>query len=52
MRKYVLQALYQWLMSGNDVNEIEIQFLKEFDFKKKDVEYFRKKLHGVPAQLD
>ena len=51
-RKYALQALYQWMISGNDINEIEIQFLKEFNFSKVDIEYFRGLLHGVPTQLD
>jgi len=50
-RKLALQALYQWLMSGTDLVEIEAQFRVANDMGKIDVEYFCRLLHGVPATI-
>ncbi len=50
-RKLALQALYQWLMSGSDLAEIDAQFCVANDMSKVNNEYFRRLLHGVPAQL-
>lgn len=50
-RHYALQALYQWQISRNALNDIEAQFRAEFDFSKTDVEYFQALLHGVPQHL-
>lgn len=50
-RHYALQALYQWQISRNALNDIEAQFRTEFDFSKTDVEYFQALLHGVPQHL-
>jgi N utilization substance protein B len=46
-RKLALQALYQWLMSGTDLHEIEAQFRTINNMSKVDVEYFCELLHGV-----
>lgn len=51
-RKKALQALYQWRLSGNDLNEIEVQFHDEQDMSKVDLDYFHELLHQVPAQVD
>lgn len=50
-RHYALQALYQWQISRNPLNDIEAQFRTEFDFSKTDLEYFQALLHGVPEHL-
>lgn len=50
-RKLALQALYQWLMSGTDLIEIEAQFRVANDMTKVDNEYFCRLLHGIPAQV-
>ncbi len=50
-RKLAVQALYQWLMSGSDLFEIEAQFRVANNMDKVDVEYFCRLLHGVPANL-
>jgi len=50
-RKLALQALYQWLMAGSDLSEIEAQFRVANDMSKVDEEYFCRLLHGVPATL-
>ena len=51
-RRFALQALYQWQLSGNDLSEIELQFRRDNDMKKVDREYFSELLHGVPANVD
>ena len=50
-RKLALQALYQWLMSGSDLSEIEAQFRTVNDMDKIDSNYFCRILHGVPKEL-
>jgi N utilization substance protein B len=50
-RKLALQALYQWLMSGHDIHEIEVQFRVANNMEKVDTDYFCKILHGVPEHL-
>lgn len=51
-RHYAMQALYQWHMSGSDLNKIEAEFRTDYDMKHVDVEYFHEILHSVPGQLD
>lgn len=51
-RHYGMQALYQWLMAGAALSEIEAQFRDEYDFSHVDLEYFQALLHGVPARVD
>lgn len=50
-RSFAMQALYQWHMAGQAINEIEAQFYVDNDFSKVDTEYFKAILHGVPAQV-
>lgn len=50
-RKLALQSLYQWLMSGTDLIEIEAQFRAVNNMDKVDQAYFSKLLHGVPGNL-
>jgi len=47
-----MQALYQWDLSGNNLSDIEVQFLQDEDFSKADKDYFHELLHEVPARLD
>ncbi len=51
-RQLLLQALYQWQMSGADVTEVEAEFRTDNDMSKVDGEFFTEVLHGVPRQLD
>ena len=48
-RSLAMQALYQWHMAGQSLNEIEAQFRVDNDFSDVDAAYFREILHGVPA---
>ena len=50
-RESALQALYQWQLTGQDLRQIEAQFLAEKDASRFDVEYFHDLLHGVPGHL-
>ncbi|WWO97436.1 MAG: transcription antitermination factor NusB [Candidatus Dasytiphilus stammeri] len=46
-REYVLQALYAWQLSGNDIADIESQLFFQPDTKQIDILYFTELLRGV-----
>ncbi|MET1078960.1 MAG: transcription antitermination factor NusB [Pseudomonas sp.] len=48
-RTLAMQALYQWQLAAQPINEIEAQFRVDNDFSTVDSAYFREILHGVPA---
>jgi transcription antitermination protein NusB len=50
-RHHAVQALYQWQMTGQNVAEIDSQFLAEEDINNFEVAYFREILHGVPSHV-
>ena len=50
-RKLALQALYQWLMSGSELHEIEAQFRVANNMVKVDSDYFCRLLYGIPEQV-
>jgi len=50
-RRFALQALYSWMMSDNDLRDIEIHFLTEHSDVKFDIEYFRLLLHEIPPRI-
>lgn len=47
-RRFLVQALYQWQISGSDLAQIEAEFRTDNDMSKVDLEYFHELLHGVP----
>ena len=51
-RRLALQAIYSWQLSGNNVSEIELEFLTNHDIKGVDVEYFKALFSGVVASKD
>lgn len=51
-RKLALQSLYQWLMSGTELTEIEAQFAAINNMDRVDVDYYRRLLYGVPSHID
>lgn len=51
-RKAAVQALYQWQMAGQDLKEIERQFLEEERLKDAQKSYFVELFYGVPKNLD
>lgn len=51
-RWFAVQALYQWQLTGQNLNDIEQQFLAEEAIGKCDIEYFRELLYRIPKHLD
>ena len=50
-RHYGMQALYQWQISRNALQQIENQFRAEYDFTQVDLEFFQELLHNIPRRL-
>ena len=51
-RRRALQALYQWQMTGQDLCDIDRQFLEEQEMGKVDIDYFKELLHQIPKLVD
>lgn len=51
-RQAALQALYQWQMTGQNLSEIERQFVEEDRLKDVQKSYFSELFHAIPEQLD
>ena len=51
-RRFALQALYQWDLSGTDLRDIRSQFLVEEDFARADKPYFIELLSKAPNNID
>ncbi len=51
-REFAIQAIYQWQVSGNEIQEIIEQFLQEKNLKSFEIEYFQDLLRGVITNLD
>lgn len=51
-RRYVLQALYAWVLSANALSDIEAHFLMDHATEEFDREYFQALLHEIPKQVD
>lgn len=50
-RRSAVQALYQWQMTGQNLGEIERQFLEEERLKNAQKSYFIELFYGVPKNL-
>jgi N utilization substance protein B len=50
-RSLAVQAVYQWQMAGQNVQDIVNHFLTEHADKKVDTDYFRELVVGVPGEL-
>ena len=50
-RRAALQALYQWQISGQSMNEVESFFLANTNFKRIDVDFFSALLYGINDRL-
>lgn len=48
-RHYGMQALYQWHMTQNPLQDIEEQFLTDYDFTNVDKDYFHELVFKVPT---
>lgn len=51
-RRFLLQALYEWQISGNPINEIEAALMLKMNPKKVDVKYFHEAIHAIPNKVD
>jgi N utilization substance protein B len=51
-RKLALQALYQWLMTDQELYEVEAQFRAINNMDKVDSEYFTKLLREIPKNIE
>ena len=51
-RRYAMQALYQWDLSGTDLPLIRRQFLEAEDFSRADKRYFIELLSEAPKRID
>lgn len=51
-RRYAMQALYQWDLSGEQINVIRKQFLEAEDFSRVDKSYFNKVLKDVSDTIE
>ena len=50
-RHLLVQALYQWQLTGSDVGSIEAEFFTDHKMDQVDTEYFRELLHAIPRQV-
>lgn len=50
-RRIALQALYQWMIAGNDLADIQAQSQVNNNMSKVDEPYFIDLLHGIPKQV-
>lgn len=46
-RECAVQAIYSWQLSGNNIADVEYEFIAEQDMSGVDVTYFRELLSGV-----
>jgi len=51
-RRFALQALYQWDLSGTALHDIRNQFLESEDFSKTDQDYFIELFNNVTKEVD
>jgi N utilization substance protein B len=51
-RKLTLQALYSWLISKNELRDIELHFLIDNAATRFDIEYFKTLLHDIPLKIN
>ena len=46
-RQFAVQALYSWLLTEQNVSDLEVHFITEHDMEDADVSYFQEILHFV-----
>lgn len=50
-RRFVVQALYQWQLTEDPINDIILSFLVDMNPKKNDTEYFQTLMHAIVSQV-
>lgn len=51
-RRFALQALYEWAISGNPMFEIEARYRVENDMHKVDLDYFHELIHEIARRCE
>lgn len=51
-RRFALQGLYEWHLSGNPSYEIEARYRVENAMHKVDLDYFHELLHKIPVEAE
>lgn len=51
-RELLVQALYQWQLTGDDPGEILVQFVDGRDMGHADVDYFRELMRAIPGSVE
>jgi len=51
-RRLAMQALYQWQMTGNNIQDVLKQFLTTQDVGRADLDYFQELLTSIPGMVD
>lgn len=51
-RCLLIQALYQWQLTGDDPGDIFIQFVDGRDLQGADEEYFRQLMRAIPGEVE
>jgi N utilization substance protein B len=51
-RRFLVQALYQWQVSGEDPGDVLLQFVDGRNLGNADVEYFREVMRTIPGDVD
>ena len=50
-REIAVQAVYSWQLTGNDISEVEANFIADNTKRRFEVEYFSKLVRGVAANV-
>jgi len=50
-RRFAMQAVYQWQMTGDSITDIKQQFFEENNFSVIDTEYFSELVSGVASSI-
>ncbi|MBV1910832.1 MAG: transcription antitermination factor NusB [Kangiellaceae bacterium] len=50
-RRYAVQGIYQWQLSGNPIKDIELQFLESINARKVDIPYFQEILVNTLSDI-
>lgn len=51
-RSYAVQAIYQWQISGNELRDIEHDFISRHIDRALDMDYFKELLHTIPQKQE
>jgi len=51
-RRFLLQAMYQAELTGEDYSSIAVPFIADHNMKRADISYFREILNGLQARYD